>query len=141
MFRETISSVMNSALKVIHQWALSANLKVNDGKADMVIFTRRYKIPAWKPTRLNRKELTIRDHTQVILESKLTCKLNVADKVKKARGALYACKQMQGSTRGLSPVLMHWCYTAVVQPILLYDALARCTAPSKISYRKLLERV
>ena len=34
------------------------------------------------------------------------------ERVKKASGAL--CKKMIWSTLGLSPVLMHWCYTAVV---------------------------
>lgn len=36
---------------------------------------------------------------------------------------------------------MHWCYTAVVQPILIYGALVWWTAASKISYRKPLGQI
>ncbi|XP_017465837.1 PREDICTED: uncharacterized protein LOC108358852 [Rhagoletis zephyria] len=143
-FLDTISNVMESALRVVHRWATTVNLEVNADKTDAVLFTRRYKIPAWKPPRLNGAELSIKDHTKylgVILDSKLMWKLNVEERVKKASGALYACKKMLGTTWGLSPGLMHWCYTAVVKPILLYGALVWWTAANKISYRKPLERL
>lgn len=41
----------------IYRWAISTNLKVKAAKTDTVRFTRRYKIPSWKPSRLNELEL------------------------------------------------------------------------------------
>ena len=107
-FLGKISNVVNNALRIIHQWAISATLDVNAHKTDVVLFTRRYNIPTWKPPKLNGVELTIKEHTTyrgVILSSKLMWKLNVKERVKKDSGALYAYKykKMLRLALGLSP--------------------------------------
>ena len=63
---DTINNVLGNALRVIHRWAISANLEVNFDKTYMVLFTRRYKIPTKKPPRLNGFSLTIKDHTKYL---------------------------------------------------------------------------
>lgn len=66
----------------------------------MILFTRRYKVPKFKPSKLNRIELTIKEHTKhrgVILDKKLMRKLSMEGRVKRDT-ALYACKKMLAST-------------------------------------------
>ena len=111
-YLDIINNVMDNALSVIHRLAISTNLEVNADKTDMITFARRYKIPSWKPPRLNGVDLTIKGHNKylgVILDSKLMCKLNVKARVKKTTGALYGCNKMRGPTCGIRSGLMHWC--------------------------------
>jgi hypothetical protein len=56
----------------------------------------------------------------ILLDSKLSWKPNTIERVKKATVALYSCKNAIGRKWGLKPELVHWLYTAVVRPILLY---------------------
>jgi len=45
---------------------------------------------------------------------------NILDRTRKASTALFACKKAIGRKRGFSPMIVHWLYTAIVSPILLY---------------------
>lgn len=65
-FLETISNVMDNTLRIIHQWAISTNLEVNADKTNMVLFTRKYKIPTWKPPKLNGVKLTNKEHAKYL---------------------------------------------------------------------------
>ncbi|XP_037941860.1 uncharacterized protein LOC119674776 [Teleopsis dalmanni] len=135
---------MSDALKSIYNWATDAGLSVNAEKTDTILFTRKYKVTAWTPPNLNGTLLPLKTQTKylgVIVDSKLTWKPNVEERVKKATNALYACKRMPGSTWGLSPGLMYWCYTAIVRPILLYGILVWWTVVKKKTYIKPLEKV
>ena len=97
----TLSSIMNSTLQDISEWARSTGLDINAEKTDMVLFTRRYKIPRWYPPKIDSRVLTLKSHAKylgVILDSKLLWKQNVEERVKKATNAIYACKKMLGKT-------------------------------------------
>ncbi|XP_053968949.1 uncharacterized protein LOC128870357 [Anastrepha ludens] len=99
---------------------------------------------AWNLPKLGNNELLLENYARylgVILDSKLLWKHNVEERVKKASNALYACKRMLGVTWDLSPSMMHWCYTAVVRPILLYGTLVWWTATKTLTYLMPLERI
>ncbi|XP_044248759.1 uncharacterized protein [Drosophila takahashii] len=59
----------------------------------------------------------------VILDKKLLWAENIADRTRKAAIALFACKKAIGRKWGFSPVIVHWLYTAIVRPILLYGII------------------
>ena len=46
-----------------------------------------------------------------------------------------------GETRGISPRLMHWCYIAIVRPILLYGAIVWWKPVIKKTYIKPMEKL
>nr|AMS38355.1 hypothetical protein [Bactrocera tryoni] len=141
---QTISSIMTTTLNTVQNWASQAGLGLNPEKTDLLVFTRKHKIPLWRFPSINGTQLSLKDRTKylgVVLDSKLLWKHNVEERVRKASNALYACRQMLGTTWGLSPSLMHWCYTAIVRPILLYGAVVWWTGVRKSTYRKPMERV
>ena len=143
-YLDTVSSIMEATLRKIKQWADRVGLGVNPEKTDLVLFTRKTRLGPWTTPRLGGTNLVLKYHTKylgVILDSKLTWKLNVEERVRKATNALYACKGMLGKTWGLSPNLTHWVYTAVTRPILLYGILVWWTALRKQVYCKRLESV
>ncbi|XP_046811157.1 uncharacterized protein LOC124420850 [Lucilia cuprina] len=63
--------------------------------------------------------------------SKLSWKLNIQHRVKKATVAYYTCRKMFGMKWGLSPNIVKWMYTAIVRPILTYGSLVWWTSTKK----------
>jgi len=61
----------------------------------------------------------------VILDKKLLWTDNILDRTRKAAIALFACKKAIGRKWGFSPIIVHWLYTAIVRPILLYGNIVR----------------
>ncbi|KAH8292936.1 hypothetical protein KR044_009660, partial [Drosophila immigrans] len=101
----------------------------NPQKTDLVLFTRRYKIPSFKlPTLGGTKEAK---YLGVILDSKLSWRRNSVERMKKALQAFFVCKKAFGKGWGLQ---LHWFYTAMVRPILTYGALAWWEAGHTDSY-------
>jgi len=92
-------------------------------KTELVIFTRNYKIP-----KLHQTCLTLSNQTKylgVILDKKLHWTDNILERTRKAAIALFARKKDMGRKWGFSPVIVHWLYTAIVRPILLYENIVR----------------
>lgn len=134
---------MESTLREICEWADKVGLSINADKTDLILFTKRYKVPLWIPPKINATRLTPKTQVKylgIVLDSKLAWKPNVLERVKKATIALYASKKMLSSTWGLSPNLMHWIYISVVRPTLLYGVLVWWQATEKKTYNKLMER-
>ena len=55
--------------------------------------------------------------------------------------ALYTYKNAIGKRLGLRPNVVHWLYTAVVRPIVLYSICVWCIALNKMSYLNSLMKV
>ena len=111
-----------------HHWATSVGLSINPDKTDLVLFTKKYKVPRWDPPKLDSKRLTLKTHAKylgVILDSKLTWKLNTDERVRRATNALYVSKKMLGNTWGLSPALMNWIYTSMYGVIVWWPAVGK----------------
>lgn len=118
-----ISDIMGNILGEISTWATGCGLSVNPDKTDLLLFTNRRVIPQYTLPSLNGKQLELSDSAKylgVILDPKLSWKLNIEHRVKKAQGAFYACKKTFGRTWGLNPKMVLWMYTAVVRPVLTY---------------------
>jgi len=143
-FLNTIKEVMQKALSVIAKWASSCGLGINPGKTELVLFTKRYKIPEVIPPSLNGTRLVFTDRARflgLILDSKLSWRPNTTERVKKATMALYACRSAVGKRWGLKPELVHWLYIAVVRPVLMYGVSVWWPSLDKVTYKKMLEKV
>ena len=106
--------------------ARNNGLGVNPAKTELVLFTRRSSIPHINPLTINGSELVFSDSARylgIILYRKLHFTPNLEERVKKASIALYSCRKAIGVRWGLSPKVVHWIYTAVVRPILLYGVI------------------
>jgi len=139
-----VRDLTKTALDNVRSWTEQVGLSVNPQKTELVLFTRKYKIPTFEPIRLGDATLEIKTKAKylgIILDSKLSWKENIEERVKKASCALYACKRMLGKTWGLSPTLVHWIYTAIVKPVLTYGAVVWWTSMDKITLVRKMERV
>jgi hypothetical protein len=140
----TISEIMESALKDLSKWAGENGLGVNPNKTELILFTRKYKIPNFTPPKLEGKILVLSKETKylgTVLDSKLSWKRNVEERMKKGMNAYYACKKMFGKKWGLQPYIIHWMYTAIIRPIVTYGALIWWEAMEKELNRKNLTKV
>lgn len=125
-FPDTLSDLMQGVLNDIYLWAKSCGLGLNANKTELVLFTKKHRLPDFRPPKLNGITLSVADkacYLGLILDRKLSWKLNVEDRVRKAAIALYSCKRTVGVNWGITPRIVHWLYTAVVRPIMTYGIL------------------
>ncbi|XP_053968462.1 uncharacterized protein LOC128869891 [Anastrepha ludens] len=125
-FPDTLCSLMHRTLKYVDTWAKTCGLSLNAAKTELVLFTRKYKIPDCRPLTLNGTLLLVGEKARYLgltLDRKLSWKLNVQERIKKAATALYSCKRTVGLKWGLAPKIVHWLYTAIVRPIMTYGVL------------------
>lgn len=117
----TISELMTTALKTLYKWTQNNGLNLNPTKTELVLFTRKTKIPIFRLPILNNTPLTLKDKAKylgTILDRKLNFKANTDERIKKACNSFYACKKAIGKNWGFSPKIIHWIYTSVVRPVL-----------------------
>ncbi|XP_065359422.1 uncharacterized protein LOC135953441 [Calliphora vicina] len=141
---DTLSQCLQTSLSTLSQWSTASGLGVNPGKTELVLFSRRYKIPPFPLPRLNGVELKLSDSAKylgIILDSKLSWSLNIHARASKAAVAIYACRRAIGSTWGISPRNAKWLFDMVVKPILMYGALVWWKALSKSTYCGIIERI
>lgn len=118
-----LSTRTTGLLNVISNWTANNGLSLNPSKTELILFSRKYKIPAFEPPSVNGVQLQLTGQVKylgIILDRKLSWKPNVEERVRKASVALYCCKGAIGKRWGLSPRITMWIYTAMVRPILLY---------------------
>lgn len=121
----TAVSLIEDALKTVAHWCRGAGLSVNPSKTEVVLFTRKYKVPPTK-IRFGGKELTISDTVKylgVVLDKKLSWDPHTSAQIRKATAAFWACRGTFSKSWGLKPHMVAWFYSAVVKPLLLYAAV------------------
>lgn len=123
---QTISDLMSNTLAKLSTWAQECGLNVNPSKTELVLFTKKINIGNFRKPKLQGIELQLSNKAKflgLILDSKLSWASNIDERIKKAQAAYYACRCAFGRSWGLSPKIVHWLYTAVIRPILLYGIL------------------
>lgn len=141
---DTLSELMQSYLTDISRWAIRCGLAVNSSKTELVLFTRKHRIPEFRTPQLDGTSLVVSESVKylgLILDRKLNWGPNLDERVKKAEVALYCCKQAIGKRWGLSPRAVLWIFTAIVRPILLYGCTFWWKAVEKISIARKLDRI
>lgn len=122
-FLNSVSDILNSSLKMLSTWAEKCGLNVNPEKTELVLFTRRMKIPPFSLPKLNGVSLMLSNSAKflgIILDRKLDWRENLNNRIRKAYAALYSCQKLLGSRGRLKPKLVYWLYTAVVRPVATY---------------------
>lgn len=126
MHLPTVCSLMTSALRIVETWCGERNLSVNPGKTELMLFTRKRKIPQVRwPTFYGTQLQPTQEvkYLGIILDPKLTFKSHLDTRIRKATGILWQCRRTFGKTWGLSPKMVHWSYVSLVRPFLLYGAI------------------
>ncbi|KAH8338212.1 hypothetical protein KR067_012222, partial [Drosophila pandora] len=125
-YPQTLCDLMTGKLKVLSAWAQRNVLGVNPSKTELVLFTRKSKIPNLRLPQLLGESLVLSDSAKylgITLDRKLDWKLNTADRTRKAAIALYTCRKAVGLKWGMSPKIVRWLYTAIIRPILFYGVV------------------
>lgn len=123
---DTISSRMQTALKLTTEWCKDKGLHINPEKTTVVPFTKRTKVNLKCPTLMG-TDLTFSNEAKylgVILDKRLNWNSQIENTVTKATKAFYACQRLFGKTWGISPRMTFWSFTTIVRPIITYAALA-----------------
>jgi len=105
-FPQTLCNLMETALSILSRWTAVCGLGVNPEKTELVLFTRKYKIPNLILPKLHQMRLTLSNQAKylgVILDKKLLW----TDNIRKAAVAFFACKKAIGRKWGFSPMIVH----------------------------------
>ena len=113
-FLPTLSEQIDGALKTLVRWTRNCGLNINPQKTEMVLFTNKRKIPQFDTPSVGGTPLKISDSARylgLILDRKLTWKMNIEERIKKANIAFYSCSRILGKTWGPSPRIIFWMYS------------------------------
>ena len=139
-----LSEILESALNLLAKWCQGCGLGVNPTKTELVLFTRRYRIPKFNTPRINGVSLSLSNEAKylgLILDSKLNWNLNTNNRTTKAVNALYCCKKAIGLNWGLNPRNAYWLCNCVIRPILFYGATVWWPALEKSYQQAKFERI
>ncbi|KAL7723990.1 hypothetical protein ACLKA6_001959 [Drosophila palustris] len=143
-YPQTQCDLMTVKLSNLAAWADKCGLGVNPDRTELVLFTRRYKVPTLISPKLKDSALSFSDSAKylgLVLDKKLDWNQSTHDRCRKATIALYTCRKAIGIKWGMSPYIVRWLYTAIIRPILLYGILVWWPALSRQSIKKQINKV
>jgi len=121
--------IMQEAVSKAAEWGDQNGLTFGPAKTVPVIFTRKRKLAGGQPPKLvlKGKEVEYQNSAKylgVILDTTLSYKEHIREKLGNARRLLMAVKNAVGKLWGPKPWLMKWAYTGMVRPMITYGAIA-----------------
>jgi len=125
-FAHTVREIMQKALNVVTKWAVKEGLNISPHKIAIVPFTNRRKLEGLGPLTLHGKELKMLDEVKylgVTLESRLNWNQHLQKIIRKTQTTFALVRRTCGRKWGLRPSMVHWIYTRVIRPCILYGAL------------------
>jgi hypothetical protein len=125
-FAHTVREIMQKALNVVMKWAVKEALNISTHKTAMVPFTNRKKIEGLGPLKLHGKDLKMLDEIRylgVTLDSRLNWNQHLQKIIRKTQTTVALVRRTCGSYWGLRPNMVHWLYTRVIRPSILYGCL------------------
>jgi hypothetical protein len=125
-FVGVVSERMQRACGVIEEWCMENGLTVNPTKTELILFTKRRKLGRYRLPQMYNEPLVLRQEVKylgVILDSKLSWKKQVLRVAQRAVATLWQLRRVVARTWGLKPRVLHWLYTAVVRPRILYGSV------------------
>ncbi|XP_048511339.1 uncharacterized protein LOC125500980 [Athalia rosae] len=125
---QRMTNRMQKALDLVEDWCTSQSLRINPGKTEMVLFTRKRRFDLG-PIRICGAELTRSTEAHVLRQAQ------------EATATFWACRRMIGQTWGLRPRTLKWIYTAILLPQITFAAVIWWPATGRVNNRKALERV
>ena len=127
-FLVTIGDLMRTAMGIVERWCLKNGLRINPVKTKLVLFSRRRNddVVSLGDFVIFGKAVTLRamvKYLGVTFDNKLTWILHLMDKLDKAIGIFWMCRNAFGRKWGLTPKAIWWIYTAVVRPTLCHGCI------------------
>jgi hypothetical protein len=125
-FAHTVRDVMQQALNVVIKWAAKEGLNIGPQKTAIVSFTKRKKTEGLGPLYLHGKELAMLDKVKylgITLDSKRNWNQHLQKTTTKTQTTFALVRRTCGKKWGLRPGMVHWLYTRVIRPSILYGAL------------------
>lgn len=132
---------LEKTLNELIEWGNRSGLKFNEDKTVVINFTRKRKCTKDKVT-MNGKTLEYADEVKYLgvhLDSGLTWKKHIEDKIIAAKRLLYKTAKIAKDRYGPKPKLMRWAYQSVARTRLTYGCIAWGQLSNK--YEKQLRRV
>lgn len=126
LFESTLCEKMQKALRVVEEWCHRHSLSVNPNKTELVLFTRKTKMPKLELPRLFGTSLNLSKEVKYLgiwLDSKLIWGKQLDHVTTKATNVLWQCTRAVGKDWGLKPKLCLWMYKVMVRPVLTYGAV------------------
>jgi ribonuclease HI len=118
----TVRDRAEQALHAAATWCQEQGLRVNPSKTEVVLFTFRKSV-RFPELKLDGVTIPTGQKTKYLgltLDSKLTWKPHIDEKVSKTKRILAQCRRAVGKTWGLKPRNMMWLYTSIVRPVISY---------------------
>ena len=141
----TVSELLQNGLNIVSKWCETQGLKVSAEKTVAVKFTKNEKEACKaKILKLGNTNIQYSNHMKylgITLDSKLTFKPHLENKLKQANNALWTCKSFVQKNWGISPKMMMWMYTAIVRPMLTYGSFIWYKETEKTSFRIKLNKI
>ena len=143
-FHNIVIDRMQQALRLVEEWCIKENLRVNPGKTTLVPFTKKRGVDGWRPPKLFNKELIWENEVKylgVTLDRKLTWNSHIDKTITRAKNCMYACKRMVGKTWGMNSKTMLWIYITVVRTVITYACVVWWPKACQTTVRAKLDSV
>jgi hypothetical protein len=125
-FEHTVREIIQKALNMVVKWAAKEGLNISPHKTAIVPFTNRRILEGLGPLIIRGKELKMLDEVKylgVILDSKLNWNQHLQKKIRKTQTTFALVRHTCGRKWGLRSSMVHWLYTRVIRPFILYGVL------------------
>jgi hypothetical protein len=137
-------SELQRALHTVEKWFGRVGLSVTTDKTDLVVFTRKRKLPSFFEAlffgfTLHHSESV--NYLGVTMDSRLTWREHVNIKVKKKHNSFWACRRSFGATWGLRPKVVYWLYVSIIRPTITFASLVWWPGCQTASAKKRLSRI
>ncbi len=135
---------MQAAVDKALDWGTKSGLQFSPHKTVVVLFSRQHKVTYPDRLIMRGREIPFSDTVKYLgltLDSKLSWKGHLKQKIRNAKGALLKIQNAMGKIWGVPPRYMLWMYESVVRPALSYGALLWAKATSTQWAQNQLTRV
>ena len=143
-FPNTMSGLMHLALHCVKTGCKEVGLSVNPDKTELVVFTRRRKLPGFFEPHFFVVTLSLSRSVKylgAIVDTRLTWRKHVDVNARKAHNLLGSCRKFYGATWGLTPRVLHWLYVYIIRPSVAFASLVWWPGCQTASAKKRLSRV
>ena len=134
--------LMQKAVNTANKWAKDCGLTLSPEKTVAVLFSRKRQNPPQSDLTLTLEghELKFVDKVKylgITLDSRLSFKEHVNERIKKAKTYLFTLRSSIGKTWGPDPEQILWIWNMVVKPMVTYGSLVWATSLNKTLRNKL----
>ena len=119
-----IDQMQESITKAV-QWGTTYGLNFVPQKTNAIFFHRKKKLEEQKKLKINNVQIEYQNQVKylgVYLDSKLTWKFHVTQKIAKAKQLIMKIKGAIGTLWGPSPKILRWAYNGIVLPSLTFGS-------------------